>query len=204
MFKNKIIKNCLSDCYLMPRLEDLPSDSRSENKPSKIDPEAIEREAFETGYASGEKAGYEMGQQKAAVLIDHLKKLCNEISNLKKDTLSQLESQIVLLAITMARKILKEELSLHPEVVHNLIKEAITKISKPNPVTIKLSRPLYDLLIDKKEEFQEIHPDLFFELDPNVPEGGAVVQSPEEEVPIDLDFQLSNIIEELRTTVHHV
>jgi flagellar assembly protein FliH len=188
----------------MPRLEDFPADSRPEIKSFKIDPEAIEREAFQTGYVSGEKAGYEMGQQKAAVLIEHLKKVLTEMNNLKKDTLSQLEAQIILLSITMAQKILKKELALDPEIVHHLIKEAITKISKPNPIAIKLNRPLYDLLIDKKEEFQEKHPDLYFELDPNVPEWGAVVQSPAEEVPIDLDFQLSNITEALRTTVQHV
>lgn len=204
MFNHKIIKNCQAEGYLMPRLEDFLAKSGPGGKPAKIDPEAIEREAFEAGYASGEKAGYEMGQHKAAVLIGQLKKLCAEISTLKKDTLSELEAQVVLLAIAMVRRIIKEELSVHPEIVENLIKEALTKISKPNPVTIKLSPLLYDRLIDKKEEFQEIHPDLFFELDPNVPEGGGVVQSPAEEVPINLDFQLSNIIEELRTTVPHV
>jgi flagellar assembly protein FliH len=202
LFKYKILKDSQVKCYLMPCLEDRP-ETPLKNKPAKVDPEVIERQAYEVGYASGEKAGYEMGQKKAAVLLDRLKKLCTDIKNLKEDTLSQLEPQIILLSITMARKILKEEMSLNPQIVHHLIKEAITKISKPNPVTIKSGRSLYDLLIDKKEEFLEIHPDLFFELDPDVPEGGAVVQSPAEEVPVDLDFQLSNIIEELRTKVQH-
>ena len=187
----------------MPRLEEDPSPEPMEKKAPSVDPEAVERQAFETGYAAGEKAGLDMGLKKATVLLGQLQKLAEELTTIKEKTLSTLEPQIVLLAISMARKIVREELSLRPEIIQNLIKEAIQKITKPGTITIKLSRPLYDLLLEKKEAFEALHDDLLFELDPSLSGGGAVVYSPSEEVNTDLDFQLSTIIEELRTRAHH-
>lgn len=203
MFNRTVIKTGRVVDYDMPRLEDYPEPNGLGKRAPQIDPEVIERQAFETGYAAGEKAGLETGRKKAAVLCGQLKNLCDELTSLKEKTLSALEPQIILLTITMARKILKKELSLRPEVIHTLIKEAIQKIAKPASITIKLSRPLYDQLLQNKEEFEALHEDLLFELDPSLSGDGAVVHSSAEEVITDLDFQLANMVEELGTRAHH-
>jgi hypothetical protein len=79
-----------------------------------------------------------------------------------------------------------------------MVKEAIKTISPIGPLTIKLNPLLFDRLTNKKKEFQEIFPDLIFERDVKAPDDGAVVGTPFQEIQTDLDFQLSNIIEELR------
>ena len=198
MFKNKVIKDCQADSYSMPYLDGLPMAGKGISRHSKYNPEAIERDAFEKGYASGEKAGLEMGEQKAAVLLDRLEKILREMKTIKENILSEIEPQVILLSVAMAQKILKEEISVRPEIVEKMVKEAINKISKVSRITIRVNRPLYDLLVKKKEEFREIYPELIFELDPEVPEGGAVVRNHSQEIHTNLDFQLSNIIEDLR------
>jgi len=203
LFKPKIIKNSLAVNYAMPSLEASGLQEGIEEKTPKVDPEAIEREAYETGYTAGEKAGFEMGLKKAAVLSGQLQKLCEEVNTVKEKTLSELEPQILLLTITMARKIVQEELSLRPEIIDHLIKEGLNKISKTEPITIKLSRSLYDRVVQEKEAYTSEHEDLLFELDTSLSGGGAVICSPAEEIPIDLDFQLATLVEELRTTAHH-
>jgi flagellar assembly protein FliH len=199
----KIIKGRLAVNYDMPSLEDFSARERVEEQPVRVDPEAIEREAYQTGYAAGEKAGFEMGQKKAAVLSGQLEKLCEDVAALNGKVLSALEPQVLLLAVTMARKILQEELSLRPEIIQNLIKEGLNRISKTEPITIKLSRPLYELVHGEKEAYTATHRDLLFELDPSLSGSGVVICSSVEEVPIDLDFQLATLVEELRTTAHH-
>jgi flagellar assembly protein FliH len=204
LFSNKIIKNCPVVSYSMPTLECFPLSGEEESLKEKIDPEMIEREAFEKGFVSGEKAGYEMGEQKAAVLLDQLEKLFKEIYSLKEKMLSDLEPQMVLLSIAMARRILREELKADPEIVESMVKEAVKQISSTGPITIKLNSSLYERLNKKKMEFQEVFPDLIFELDNKAPDGGAVVCSPSQEMQTDLDFQLSNIVEELRAHLEDV
>jgi flagellar assembly protein FliH len=198
LLSRKIIKDCPTNAYAMPCLGSRFKTDQGESRPSKKTPEAIEREAYEKGYDSGEKAGYEMGKQKADLLVKRLENISKGFEALQGEKLSQLEPQVVILAIAMARKILKEELSLHPEIIGKMVKEALNKICKTGPVTIKLNRSVYDLLEEKKEEFQMTCPDLIFELDDQVSDGGAVVHCISEEVQTDLDFQLSNIVEELR------
>ena len=188
----------------MPTLEGFPLLGEEDTLTDKIDPEAIEREAFAKGFASGEKAGYEMGEQKAAVFLDQLEKLFKEIYALKEKMVSELESQMVLLSIAMARRILKKELKITPEIVELMVKEAVKQIRPIGPITIKLNPSLYDRLDKKKMEFQEIFPDLIFELDHKAPEGGAVVRSLSQEIQTDLDFQLSNVVEDLRAHLENV
>ncbi|MBI4764738.1 MAG: hypothetical protein HY787_09055 [Deltaproteobacteria bacterium] len=204
LFKsNKIIKSCPAVGYSMPTLEGYPRSGtkRALNKVS--DPGAIEREAFEKGFASGEKAGYEAGEQKAAVFLDRLEKLFQEIFSLKEKIMSELEPQLVLLSIGLARRILKKELKAGPEIIEQMVKEAIKEISSTGPITIKLNPLLYDRLNKKKMEFQEVFPDLIFERDVKAPDDGAVVSNPFQEIQTDLDFQLSNLIEELRSRLEN-
>jgi flagellar assembly protein FliH len=200
----KIIKGCPANLYSMPHLDGLLVAGKMLSQPSKKSPEAIEREAYERGYASGEKAGYEMGKQKADLIANRLEKLLKEFKILIEKKLADLEPQVVLLSIAMARKILKEELSLHPELIEKMIKEALNKICKTGPVTIKLNHSLFDFLGNKKKDFQEICPDLIFELDNQVTPGGAIIHCHSEELQTDLDFQLSNLIEEFRTHLRNV
>jgi flagellar assembly protein FliH len=204
LFSALVKKNSRVAEYDMPRLENFADpQERAKEKVPPVDPAVIEKQAYETGYAAGEKAGFEMGRKKAGLLLGQVQKLSEELVALKEKTLSEMEPQILLLAITMARKILQEELTLRPEIIHQLIKEAILKITKPDTITIKLSRPLYDLLLANKEDFEALHGDLLFELDPSLSGGGAVVYSSAEEVVTDLDFQLANMVEDLRTGAHH-
>jgi flagellar assembly protein FliH len=203
LFRNKIIKNSPVIPYAMPTLECFPLPGAKGALAQKRDPETIEREAFEKGFASGEKAGYETGEQKAAVFLDRLEKLFGEIFSLKEKIISELEPQLVLLSVGLARRILKEELKVTPEIIEQMVKKAIKEISPIGPITIKLNPFLYERLNKKKSEFQEIFPDLIFEMDSKAPSEGAVVSNPFQEIQTDLDFQLSNVVEELRSQLEN-
>ncbi|NTV43841.1 MAG: hypothetical protein HGA63_11135, partial [Syntrophobacteraceae bacterium] len=51
----------------------------------------IEREAYEKAFTAGEKAGFEMGEQKAQVLIEKVEALINELVTLKKTIVKEVE-----------------------------------------------------------------------------------------------------------------
>ena len=203
LFRNKIIKNSPVISYAMPTLDCYPLSGGEGALAQKKDPETIEREAYEKGFASGEKAGFEVGEQKAAVFLDRLEKLFGEFFSLKEKLSSELESQLVLLSIGLARRVLKEELKSSPEIIEQMVKEAVKEISPIGPITIKLNPFLYERLNKKKKEFQEIFPDLIFEMDRKAPDEGAMVSNPFQEIQTDLDFQLSNIVEELRSQLEN-
>lgn len=158
----------------------------------------VEREAYEHGFAAGEAAGFEMGQQKAKVLIDKVDALLTELTTLKATMAKEAETQCVELAVGMARKILMQEVATKPEIIVQLAKEALTKLERTGQVTIKINPSLYDLFMKHKPDLLSCHPDIAFDVDPSVSKFGSVVIGPVEEVVTDLDEQLRNLIKDMR------
>ncbi len=159
--------------------------------------EDIERQAYEKGYKAGESAGFEVGQQKAQVLIERLEQIIREFEEVKERTLSELEPQVFSLAVAIAKRILKEEIKQDPKIIINLIKEAMRRIIKPGVITIKINPSLKELIEKTKPELLEIHQDIKIDLDPQVAPAGPVVTGPDSEVLVDVEGQLTNLLEEM-------
>jgi flagellar assembly protein FliH len=157
----------------------------------------VEREAYERGYASGEKAGFEMGEQKANVLLDRLDALLRDLATLRERTAKDAELQCLALSLSMARKIVGHELAGHPEQIVLMAKEALMKLERTGQITIKLNPALYDFFMKHKPELSRIHPDITFDADPSVSPLGTVVMGPVEDVVTDIDEQFKNMLKDL-------
>jgi flagellar assembly protein FliH len=87
--------------------------------------EQARQEGYQAGHAEGHAEGYAQGQQKAALETTRLRNLANafmtEISQ-ADETISQ---QILDLSIDFARAILKTALTVRPELVIPIVKEAV-------------------------------------------------------------------------------
>ncbi len=195
MYKGRILKNSKAVLYSMPSLEDRISGGnisflqKSEN---------IERQAYEKGFASGEKAGFTAGEQKAAVLIERLEKIIEEMFVFKENLVEDIEAQVVNLAIAIARKIIIEEVSIKPEIIVTMVKEALKRLQRIGTITIKINPAIYDLFMKKKPELLEIHQEIIFDVDSHVPLTGPLVISQTEEVVTDIDSLMANIIEKMK------
>lgn len=159
--------------------------------------ENIEREAYEKGFETGEKAGFGMGEQKALVLIDKLEGIIQELTILRRKLIQEIEPQFVELAVSIARKIILWELTVSPDKIVEITKEALMKLERTGQICIKINASLYDLFMRHKPSILNIHPDVVFEIDPSVPLHGSVVMSPVAEIVTDVDVQLRNLIKEM-------
>jgi flagellar assembly protein FliH len=199
--KGRIIKCGETILFDMPCLErSYPGQARTDEETllyAAQRAEAVEREAYERGFTAGEKAGFEMGEQKAAVLLGRLENLLREIGVMKATLVTEIEPQITDLAVGIAKKIIMEELKTDPGIIVNVVKEAIRKIERTGTITIKLNPGLYDLFTRKKPELLEVHPDIVYEVDPSVPATGPLVIGEKEAVITDIDSQLKNIAEDI-------
>lgn len=161
------------------------------------DVETIEREAYEKGFEAGEKAGFALGEQKALVLIEKLEIIIREITSLKETLTNELEPQIVELVFSIARKIIRKELTTNPDEIVAMTKEALTRLGKTGQIIIKINPSLSDLFMKHKPELTDIYPDVIFDIDPSVAQEGSVVIGPTEDIITDVDEQLKNLIREL-------
>ncbi len=190
-----ITNNSNVSLYHMPSLEDERSPKSNDEIIQSV--EEIQRKAYEEGFASGEKAGFANGEQKAAILIERLEKIIKEVAVFKENLVKELEAQVVNLAIAMARKIIIEEISMRPEVIVTVVREALKKLQRTGTITIKINPSLYDLFMKKKSELIDIHEDILFDVTSNVSLTGPLVISQTEEVVTDIEALITNIIEDI-------
>ncbi len=195
MYKGKILKNSDAALYCMPSLEEEKTVGSDKIILQKT--EEIQRKAYEEGFSTGEKAGFAAGEQKADILLERLNTILDEIIMFKEKLVTEMETQVVDLAVAIARKIIIKEMNTRPEVIITIVKEALKKLQKVGTVTIKLNPALYDLFVEKKPELIDIHQYIRFDINSNVPIAGPVVISETEEVVTDIEVLMMNIIEEM-------
>ncbi len=200
MYKGRILKKSNATRYSMPSLEEEMTHESGELILQKA--EDIQRKSYEEGFALGEKDGYAAGEQKAAVLIDRLEKTVKEMIVFKEKLVKEVETQVVDLAIAIARKIIIEEVNTRPEVIITIVKEALKKLQRVGTITIKINPALYDLFMKKKSELFDIHQDIVFDVNSTVTLTGPVVTSKTEEVVTDIEALMATIIEEMKTKNH--
>jgi flagellar assembly protein FliH len=159
--------------------------------------EEVEREGYEKGFETGEKAGFDMGQQKAMVLMERFENIIRELTDLKRKTIKEIEPQFIELAVSIARKIILRELETNPDEIVEITKEALKRLERTGQIVIKINTYLYDLFMKHKPDILNIHPDIVFDIDPSASPYGSVVMSPVEDVVTDVDVQLKNLIKEM-------
>lgn len=86
---------------------------------------AIQEQARQEGYQAGHAEGYAHGQQKAALEASRLRKLADAFTTQVGQADERISQQVLDLSIDLARAILKTALTVHPELVIPIVKEAV-------------------------------------------------------------------------------
>jgi flagellar assembly protein FliH len=158
----------------------------------------IQRQAYEEGFSSGEKAGLAHGEQKAEVLLERLEGIIKELEEFRGSLADRLESQVVDLSTAIARKIIIDEVRTKPEIITTMVREALLKLQRTGTITIKINPSLHEIFKSKKPALLDVHPDIVFDVNSGVPVTAPLVISEIEEVVIDIDSLLANVVEEMK------
>ena len=205
MYKRKFASDATVSKFVFPSFEGIAGPARGGRpegrgaRSSERTPEDIEREAHARGFEAGEKAGTESVSREAAALLDGLRCAVDGVRVLGEQIAREAEPQVVELAVAIARRIVMEELSACPERIALIVKEAIRRIERAGPVTIKVHPDLYNLLAGMKSELAESRTEILFDIDPSVSPSGPVVVGTTEEVLTDVDDQIRTIVDEIRS-----
>lgn len=194
-FKSRILKSYDAVSYSMPALEDERIKDRGEILRKTED---IQRQAYEEGFACGEKAGLAEGLQKAVLMIEQFENIIREFIDFRETLVEKLETQVVDLAIAVAHKVIIEEISTNPEIIITMVKEALKRLKRVGTITIRINPALYDLFNKKRAELIDIHEDIVFDVNSKVPVTGPLVISETEEVVTDIESLLANVVSEMK------
>jgi flagellar assembly protein FliH len=86
-------------------------------------------EAHRRGYAEGETRGRQAASQQLQPVLDRLAKSCEDIARLSPRVRREAEEDLVRLAVAIARRILRRELTVDPEALLGLAKAALARIN---------------------------------------------------------------------------
>ncbi len=197
LHKNRIVQDKDVTAFCMPLLKRRHEQGGPLSGSASVNEEQIEREAYEKGFAAGEDAGFSMGEKKALVLTERLENIISELTGLRKKIVRETEPQVVELAVDIAKKIILKELTIDPDEIVNITREALLRLERTGQITIKINTSLYELFMKHKQEILNIHPDVVFDVDPAASSHGAVVMSPSEEILTDVDIQMKHLIKEM-------
>ena len=89
----------------------------------------IEREAFEKGFAAGERSGMEMAERRIEVALKRFSKSLQEVARLRNEIVAHTEKDLVELALEIARKLVHREIQIDEEIIVTLVRVALERLS---------------------------------------------------------------------------
>jgi flagellar assembly protein FliH len=205
LFKRKFAGNAIVSKFAFPSFEGMAEPARTRrpegrgSRPPERTPEDVERETHIRGFEAGEKAGAESVSREAAALLEGLRCAADAVRVMREQIAREAEPQVVELAVAIARRIVMAELSESPERIVAIVKEAIRRIERAGPVTIKVHPDLYNLMAGVKADLAESRTEILFDIDPSVSPSGPIVAGTSEEVLTDVDDQIRAIVDEMRS-----
>lgn len=105
---------------------------------AKIYGETAKTEAHREGFKLGKEDGYKAGLEEFTALMEEAKNLFTQLVNERRKLLESVEPELANLSISIAEKIIGAEVETNPDVVINIVKQAMEKMKSREEVTIKV------------------------------------------------------------------
>ncbi|OAG28165.1 FliH/SctL family protein [Thermodesulfatator autotrophicus] len=140
----------------------------------------LEQEAYEKGFAQGQKDGAALGKKQYETLTHRLSALLSSIEREIEGHVLALEPQLFLMVKTIVSEIIRHEVSLNPEVIKTSLREALSHVVDQTRVKIHLNPDdmefIEDIMFSVKEEFSRLK-DFEIVPDTNVGRGGCILET---------------------------
>jgi flagellar biosynthesis/type III secretory pathway protein FliH len=144
-----------------------------------LDLEQIENAAFENGYRQGEKAGILLGEKRVEGLMQRYADAVVEIGKLKPALYTEVEREVVRLALEIAKKIVYREIQADREIIQALIKVALSHVAGKSAVTVHLHPTDYTYVLEHRGELTDSDSgcEVVLLADKSIERGGCLVQT---------------------------
>lgn len=158
----------------------------------------IDKKAYAKGFARGEKAGIESGNEKFESVVNSINQGLSELIKLRQNIYLETEQEIVKLAMTIARKIVCNEIRVNKNAVVNVVKEAVKKVDGSERVKVKLSSKDFEFIkseksaiIDKITDIENVG----FEMDESISGGGCIIETDSGDIDARIEKQFQAVEE---------
>jgi flagellar assembly protein FliH len=88
----------------------------------------VKKESYQRGFSEGRNVGHEQAAAELQPIMDRLSRSLAELAGIRSKVRKTAESDLLTLAIAIARKVLHRELTLDPSSIEGLIRVALEKL----------------------------------------------------------------------------
>ena len=166
----------------------------------------MERQAYEQGFAKGEQDGRLAARQQTAPLLTALETTLAELDGVRQKIRRHLEQEVVELALHVARKVVRHELTVSKDTIVCVVQEAMTQLDDPGKISIRLNpddlkkiRAAGETLSSVMDHLETIH----FEEDTGIDCGGCYIQTEYGEIDARIEEQLRTVEEAFRAEMRN-
>ena len=160
----------------------------------------LEREAYEKGFAQGEKDGLELGEKKAAKIVENIEKLFLEIGRLQKEILEEYERGSLEIIYTVAKKILHDHIELDEKAIKNTVSMALNLTAEKSEIVLRVNPEDFDFVERLRPEFFTQFKELksiMVTAEASITRGGCFLETPCGDVDATIETQLEKIYQSL-------
>jgi flagellar assembly protein FliH len=107
----------------------------------------LEQEAYCRGFSDGEKNGFEQGERAGREsatrqlenVLKSMKTMLSDLERLQTNVCRELEMETVRLALEVAHKVVGREVQTDPQVVAQLVRQALSRLERADRITIRMN-----------------------------------------------------------------
>jgi flagellar assembly protein FliH len=151
-----------------------------EKRQGPLDAARFEKLAYDEGFRQGETAGLETAEKKVEALTRRYGDAIAEVLELKAALYSQVEKDVVRLALEVAKKIVHREIRADREIIQTLVKVALSHAAVKSAATIRLHPTDYSYILEHRAELgssPEEEKEIVLVADKSIERGGCLIQT---------------------------
>jgi flagellar assembly protein FliH len=154
------------------------------------------QQRLDAHYRSGMEDGREQAERGLGNVFKALRQSVADLDGLRDKVFRESEEDLLKLAIMVARKVIQQEISLHPQILANIVAATIVDCSEIERINIRLNPADYTVVAADRHGFLgNLCPDTQVSLSPDetISQGGCVVDTTTGTVDARIETQLDEI-----------
>ena len=156
----------------------------------------LEQEAYEKGFAQGEKDGLELGGKKAIKLIENIESILIELKQLKEKIPKEYEKEILDLIFVITKKIIYREVSSNETALKDTILNALHFAAEKSKVILNVNPEDFNYVEKLRTQlFAEVKDlkSISISSDPSITRGGCFLETSYGDIDSTVETQLKKI-----------
>ena len=160
--------------------------------------EIIHKDAYKDGLSKGLEEGREQARKEQQSITDSLNTILNQCQQLATSFDEQICEQLVAMTVSVAKQVIRRELSIDPEQIMAVIREAINCLPSSTEKLVLKLHPEDAILVREIYQLDE-EPERAWKIfeDPGMQRGGCIINSESSVVNADLDHRIATIVSQL-------